>query len=295
MAFSSMAEDFRLYRLGVMLVTASSAVNSVGALFVRHVEHASEWQIVMFRASGLLVALLIVFSFQTRGYVLRGFVEAGRWAVLGALFVSICNVGIIHAFQHTTVANTLFTLSAVPLVTAVLARIFLGEHVSRATWVAMSCALLGIGLMVGGSFGAGTLFGNAMALMTMVSFACFMVVLRRGRSANMLPATILGAVISILFSMVAGGFDFDVTTRDLALCLTWGAGLSGLVHVMFTLGSRYVPGAEMALLVLLEFVLGPVWAWLFINEIPTTLTIIGGAIVVTAVAGRAWVIARSAR
>ena len=140
MALSSMGEDFRLYRLGVMLVTASSAVNSVGALFVRHVEHASEWQIVMFRASGLLVALLIVFSFQTRGHVLRGFVEAGRWAVLGALFVSICNVGIIHAFQHTTVANTLFTLSAVPLVTAVLARIFLGERVSRATWVAMSCA-----------------------------------------------------------------------------------------------------------------------------------------------------------
>jgi drug/metabolite transporter (DMT)-like permease len=281
-----------LYRFGIIIVAVSSTVNSVGALFVRHVEHASEWQIIMLRASSLSVSLLIVFALQKRGRILRGFWDAGRWALLGAIFVAIANIGIIHALQNTTVANTLFILSAAPLLTAVLARVFLGELVSITTWLAMSVAVAGIALMVGESFGTRTVFGNAMALLTVCAFSCFMVVLRRGRNANMLPAAILGAALSATISIVASGFDFAITGHDLTLCVVWGAGISCVVHAMFTVGSRYVPGAELALLVLLEFVMGPVWVWLFVDEVPTQMTIVGGAIVFSAVAGRALLLAR---
>lgn len=283
------------YRIGIAAVAGSSAINSVGGLFVRSVEAATEWQIIMLRASSLCVALLVVFAIQRRGRVLSGFWEAGRWAVLGALFVAIANVGIVHALQNTTVANTMFVLSAAPLVTAVLARVFLRERVSRGTWIAMSVALLGIAVMMGDGVAAGSLFGNGMALLTMCAFASFMVVLRRGRAANMLPATIMGAFTSATFSACMSGFDFDVGIRDVTICVAWGAGLSCLVHVFFTFGSRFVPGAEMALLVLLEFVLSPLWVWLAFHEQPSSMTIVGGMIVICAVAGRAFVGVRQAR
>jgi drug/metabolite transporter (DMT)-like permease len=281
-----------LYRFGVAIVAVSSTINSVGALFVRNVEFASEWQIIMLRASSLAASLFVVFALQMRGRVVQGFVDAGRWALFGAVFVAIANIGIIHALQNTTVANTLFILSSAPLLTAVLARFFLGETVSVTTWIAMSVAVSGIALMVSDSFGAGTAFGNAMALLTTCAFSCFMVVLRRGRRANMLPAAILGATLSATISLVVSGFDFAVTSHDLVLCVLWGGGISCLVHAMFTLGSRYVPGAELALLVLLEFVLGPVWVWIFIDEVPTRMTFIGGGIVLVAVASRALLLAR---
>ena len=246
----------------------------------------------MMRASSLIVALLVIFAFQTKGRIFAGFWAAGRWALLGGLMVMVANIGIIHSFQHTTVANTLFVLSATPLATAILARVFLGERVRAATWIAMTVALAGIVLMVGDGIASGSWFGNAMALMTMLAFSALMVILRRGRTANMLPAIMFGASLSAMTSLFMSGFDLDVTARDLTLCILWGGGISAVVHALFTFGSRFVPGAEMALLALLEFVSGPIWVWLFVNEVPTRMTIVGGLIVLGAVGGRAVVLAR---
>lgn len=282
----------KTYRVGVIAIGASCLINSVGGLIVRSTESSTEWQLIMMRATSLAAALLVIFAIQTKGKILAGFWVAGRWALFGGLMVTTANIGIIHSFQHTTVANTLFVLSATPLATAVLARIFLGERVRRATCIAMMAAVFGITLMVRDGIVAGTLFGNAMALMTMLAFSSFMVILRHGRTVNMLPAVIFGASLSAVISIVVSEFDFVVSTKDLTLCFIWGGVISAVVHVLFTFGSRLVLGVEMALLTLLEFVAGPVWVWLFADEIPSQMTIIGGFFVLGAVAGRAIALAK---
>ena len=183
------------YQTAIFAVAASSLINSAGGVLIRHVEVASVWQIVSLRGGALAVGLCVVFCVQCRGRVLSGFWQAGPWALLGAFFQTFSGICYIHSLQTTTVANTLFVMSSTPLATAVLARIFLGETASRSTWIAMLFASFGIAVMFADGFGSGSGFGNTMALLSMLGFAAFVVVLRRGRAVNMLPAVILGGVL----------------------------------------------------------------------------------------------------
>ena len=181
----------------------------------------------------------------------------------------------------------MFVLSAAPLFTALLGWIVLGETVRRSVWIAMGVALFGMGVMLWDGLGAGTLFGNALAVMTAFCFATFVVVLRKGRGVNMLPVAILGTVLGGIFAAFMGGWTLSISWHDIALLFLWGTLVSGTVHSLFTWGSRYVPGAELTLLILIEFILAPLWVWLVIDEQPSIATLIGGALVMASVASRA--------
>ena len=274
-------------RLAIILVLASTITNSSAGFLVRSLDAANEWQIVFYRGLMLAVAVSGLMIVRYRSRALADVRSIGLWGVIGGLFYSGTNVCYVVALTHTTVANTVFTLSAIPLFTAVLARLFLGESVRPATWVAMAAASVGIGLMVGDGFAAGTVFGNAMALIAAFSFAAFIVILRCGRSTNMLPSTIIGGIIAAVVAAFLGGGELAVSAHDLAICLVWGGVVTTIGHVLIIFGSRYVAGAELTLLLLIEFILGPVWVWLAFDEVPGSLTLTGGAVVLAAVAGRA--------
>ena len=280
------------YRCAVIAVAASASLNSTAGLIVRQVEVASEWQIIAWRGIGVVVGLSFIFCIQERGRILASCRQLSGWLLLGALFQSVASICYIHALQNTTVANALFVLSAAPLATAVLARIFLAEQVSRATWVAMFVALLGVVVMVGDGVVSGTGFGNLMALCAMFCFSAFVVVLRRGRAVNMLPVVVLSWVVSLAAGIGMAGGDLSVPLGDALFVLLWGVVISSVMYCMLTYGSRHVPGAEVALLVQLEFVLGPLWVWLFVGEEPSRLTLLGGVTVLAAVMGRGLVMAR---
>ena len=190
------------------------------------------------------------------------------------------------ALSHTTVASALFTISASPLITAVLARIFLKEHISRPTMVAIIVAMIGISIMVSDGILSGSIFGNLLALLCAFFFSTFVIFLRVGKDRNMLPASVMGAIIGGLIGLVGCQFDFRVSLPDLSLFFLWGAVIATIVHYFFTLGSRYITGAEIMLITLIEFTLGPIWVWLAFGEQPTRLALIGGIIVLSAVAAR---------
>ena len=277
---------FSQYRLAILCVIMSSTINSGGGLLFRSLETANEWQVIFFRALGLALSLSIVFTLQQRRDLVPSLLRIGLWGVLGSVAIANASVCFIISLSHTTVANTLFILSAVPFFTAILARIFLGERVRRITWIAMAVSLVGICIMLGDGFSAGNLFGNVMALVCALSFASFVVILRRGRNTNMLPAVILGALLSALTGAFMSGFQFAIPASEIATCLLWGGVLSCAAHTLFTFGSRHVEGAELTLIVLLEFILGPIWVWLIISEQPSNLTLLGGSLVLVAVASR---------
>ena len=274
------------YRLAIFLVVASSAINSVNGLLLRSIESATPWQVIAIRSAALAAALIGVFLVQQRREILSALRSVGSWGLFGAVAIGATNSGFVWAMSHTTIANAMFILSAVPFFTALLARVFLNERVDRGLWFAMGAALAGIGIMLGDGLGAGHLLGNVLAVFSALGFACFVVILRRGRRTNMLPIVILGSLLSALFAAAMNGFDLAVPAGDLAIALVWGGVLSCVVHVLFVFGSRHVQGAELTLVVLLEFILAPVWVWLAFAERPSVLALAGGALVLLAVASR---------
>ena len=253
---------------------------------MRSFEEAGPWQIIAIRMGALSVALFAVLAVQQRGAALYAFRGLGPWSLLGSLGIGVANAGLIWSMSLTTVANTMFILSGVPFITAILGWIFIRERVSAGLWAAMSLALVGVGIMFADGLGTGTVAGDLLALLAAFGFATFVVVLRHGRSRNMLPMVILGALFAAVFSTAMAGFDLAVPVWDLAVALAWGGLLSCLVHGLFVFSSRYVQGAELTLVVLMEFILAPVWVWLVYAERPTALALLGGLLVLSAVCAR---------
>ena len=109
----------------------------------------------------------------------------------------------------------------------------------------------------------------------------------------MLPASITGGAIGALVGLAGAGFDYHLTVHDGLLCLMWGGGIVTVVHFLFIHGSRHVPGAEIMLITLIEFTLGPMWVWIGFGEKPSALALAGGILVLAAVAGRSLIILRA--
>lgn len=274
---------------GYGLVLLAGVLWSFGGLIVRQLEVANEWQLLFYRSIMLAATLLAFLGMRHRGAVIATLRAAGTNGVIAGLFLSLAFISYVFSLTHTTVANTLFLLSSAPFMAAVLGWTLLGEEVGRAVWAAMIGALLGIVMMVGEGVAAGGLFGDLTGLGAAFGFAAFTVGLRRGRAVEMLPAACLAGIFGAVFTG-AGAITFRyglaIPVHDLLYCFTYG-GVMGSGLVMYTIGSRYVPSAELTLLSLTEVVLGPIWVWLAIGETPSGMTLIGGAIVLTSIAGLA--------
>ena len=269
------------------MIIGSTLLISVNGLIIRSIESANEWQIVLYRQLFFVPALLLVLACQYRTRLPGLFLNVG-WAGVGAaVSMGLANPLFIVAMTHTTVANALFTISSAPLITAVLARVFLKEKITRSTVIAVLTAMSGIALMVGDGVVSGAVFGSLLSLLCAFFFSTFVICLRIGRDRNMLPSSVLGGILGGLIGLVGSGFDLQVSARDVWICFVWGSIIVTTVHYFFTLGSRYVPGTEIMLITLIEFTLGPVWVWMVFGETPTRLALIGGILVLGAVAFRA--------
>ncbi len=271
------------HSLAVLMMVGCSTIMSLSGLLVRNLHDATDWQIVFWRGIALAAAMFLLLVIEHRGATLREMRRIGWSGVLGGLFFSGTIMGFVLSLTHTTVANTVFTMSAIPFFTAVLAWLVLGERVSRATVFAILAAAAGIALMVGDGLAEGSVFGNLMAILTALCFACFIVILRKGRAVNMLPSIIVAALVASAVAIGMTGGDLALSLHDLVLCLIWGAGISGTSYFLMVRSSRRLQGVELTLLVLLEFILAPVWVYVFVDEVPATRTLAGGLVVLTAV------------
>jgi drug/metabolite transporter (DMT)-like permease len=233
------------------------------------------------RAVFAAFALLAFVAVTERGHVVRAFKSMRTAALAVAVLTAVASGSFIVALNHTTVANVLFMQAASPIVAALIAWVVLREPVSRRTVVAMAVALVGVGLMVGGPGGAQGL-GLVLPVVMMVAFALAVVITRHRRDISMGPAICLSQVFILL---VAGPFadPGTVEPKDLLFMGLLGVGQMGAGLAFLTLGARLIPAAEVALITLLEIVLGPLWVWLTISEKPATATLVGGVVLIAAV------------
>ncbi len=270
----------------MLLMVAGSVAISFGGLVQRNIEFADPWQILVYRSLGMLIAAGIIIGVRHRGNLLDTLTGIGRLGLLGGVLLSFAGIAFIQALTHTTIANALFILGSIPFFAALFARLILGERLRRTTLITMIVAAVGLGIMVVKGVSVGSGFGNLMALITAVSFACYAIIVRYKRQVEMLPVILLSSAIVIVVSLLVTKGDIAIPLNDILLCLFWGGCLSGFVNWMFIIASRHLATAEVTLIMLLEFALVPIWVWWFIGETPTLWTIFGGGLIIAAVALR---------
>jgi drug/metabolite transporter (DMT)-like permease len=233
------------------------------------------------RALFAALALFLFVAFSERGATVGVFRRMRRAELAVAALTAVASGTFIVALNHTTVANVLFMQAVAPIAAALIAWVGLREQISGRTSLAMVVALAGVGLMVGGPGGSHGL-GLALSVVMTLSFALSVVITRHRRDISMAPAICLSQVLVLA---VAGPFAHPgtVNQHDLALMVVLGFGQMGLGLAFLTMGARLIPAAELALIALLEVVLGPLWVWLVLAEQPSTATLLGGAVVIIAV------------
>jgi drug/metabolite transporter (DMT)-like permease len=225
------------------------------------------------------IGLVVYVAATERGRTLQAFRAIGTGGVAIVALLAIASSSFFVALNHASVANVLFMQALAPLLAAALGTV-VGDPVGRRTWLAMAVALAGVAVMVGGP-GRPSLLGQGLSLLMTVSFAATLVITRHRRDVSMAPATCLSQVLVVLVAAPFVSLD-RVGTQDVALLATLGICQIGLGFALLTIGARLIPAGEVALITLLEIVLGPLWVWAFLSERPSTATIVGGVIVLGA-------------
>ncbi|MYD77852.1 MAG: DMT family transporter [Gammaproteobacteria bacterium] len=276
---------------GVTLVLTAGVFWSFAGLAVRLIEDANEWQILFFRSVSLIAFLSLYFIVIRRRKTIQVFKECGWAGFFAGLALGTAFCAWIHALTHTTVANALFLLSTSPFFAALLGWWILGEKVSVALFWFIALAIFGVAIMVMEGYQLGTLFGTIMGVTAAIGFGLFAVLLRKGRSSDLVPAVFWAGFWAIVISGTVIFFSsarFEITENDMLYCALMGVFQVGLGLIIFTRGARYLPAAEITLLSLTEIVLGPLWVWLVVGEVPGLLTVIGGFVVLSSIAGQAF-------
>lgn len=270
-------------RAGFLLVFLSALMWSFGGTFARFIHADDSWTVVFWR-SVWAAAFLVGFMVWRDGW--RGTLKLFRDMGLPGLAVAICfavaSTCFVVALSYTTVANILLMQAGVPLLAALFAWALFRERVSVATWVAIAAVIAGVAIMVSESLdGAVSPIGDGLALLIAVMFSIATVITRRFAHVRMTPATCLGTILAAAFA-ASQVSTFAVSGHDMGFLFAFGVINLGLGLAFFATGARLIPAAIAALLGTFEPILGPIWVWLIHSEVPSVRTIIGGAVVVTA-------------
>lgn len=272
--------EHRQHRIGLLLVAGAAMAWSSSGLFVRNIS-ADLTTMLFWRGlfSGAAVFALFFFMERDRSLtVLRGM----GWPALGVALLSAAGmITGIGALRNTTVADAMVIYATVPFVTAALAYVVIGEKPSRSTLIGSTVALLGVGVMLWGAEMGGSLFGQFLAVLMTFSMAGFTTIMRKHREVPMLPAMALSAWICA-FACFWFADPMSISQSDLLLCIAFGILQNAAGLALYTFGSKRVPAAEATLLAALEVPFTPLWVFVFLAEVPSAQTLLGGGIVLAA-------------
>ena len=270
------------YARGLALTFAGVLAVTPDTLLVRLVD-ADPWTLVLWRGLGIAAGLAVIIGAVEGRAGLRNIFRFGPRRLLGAALMVVVSHCFIWALALTTAANVLVVLAGSPLAAAVIGRIFLGEPVPARTWVAAVAVAGGVAVIFADDLESGRIAGNLCAAGATVGLAAYFVLLRSIRAASTLPVPIWGnlaaALAALPFASPLAVSGTGVLWLALMACLLLPVGI-GLIST----GPRYIPAAEVGLLLLLETLLGPLWVWLGTGEAPTAAVLAAGAVIVAALA-----------
>jgi len=274
----------------ILIVLIAGTLWSFGALTVRYIDNAYlvPWQYLFFRGLTIFLFLNVYLYLKEGKSFTQNYKKVGLSGIIGGTSLGAAMMTFIWSITHTSAAVTLLMLAAMPFITAIIGYIFLKEKVSSTTFISIVIAAIGIVFMALNSNKMGTLFGLVFGLLSALGFSIFSVSLRWRKETPTFTTVAIAGLFCATFSFFILAFsdvNFFTTFKNSSLSALHGLlVVSGLI--LYSIGSKNLPAAELTLLSLTEVIGGIFWVWLpifGINEVPSTNTIIGGFIITFAI------------
>ena len=258
---------------------------STAGVVTRQLEFARSFEITFWRSAFTALSLLVILPFFQGREVFRKIRRGTTAFWISGVCWSVMFTAFMVALTLTSVANVLVTMSIGPLLTALVARIFIGHRIPMRTWIAMVAAGAGIVYMYGAQVADATLAGTLVSLCVPLAGAVNWTVTQhshaQGHDVDLVPAVLAGAVISAALTLPLA-FPFQATAHDVALLAFLGLGQLAIPCVLSVICARVLKAPEISLLALLEVIFGILLAWVGANEVPSASVLTGGAVVIGA-------------
>ena len=270
-------------RVAIPVVLFAGILWSFGPLVVRHMDnpHMVPWQYIFGRGLTIFIILNLYLFFEEGTSFWKNYLKIGKSGIMGGFGLGIAMVSFIYSITNTSAAVTLLCLAAMPFFTALLAFIFLKEQITLSVWISIGIATIGILIMAIGNAGDKTLIGFIFGITSSIGFSVFSVSLRWRKETPKFTTVAFAGFFCFIFATIIilyKGQVFFSTSYNSSMFSLHGI-LVCLGLILYSIGSKAIPAAELTLLSLTEVIGGIFWVWLpifGINEIPDTNTIIGG-------------------
>ncbi|MGE4571110.1 MAG: DMT family transporter [Gammaproteobacteria bacterium] len=271
---------------GILITVLAVVILSPDSVLIRMADANDGWTLVFWRgfsyAIGVGFILLIMHGSKTPA-MCRNIGKGGLWI---GLLSGVCTATFVFAIQHTSIANTLVIISTAPVMIAIVSWIMLKEKVSLVTIASMVLVFIGIYIVMSGNFGGSSLKGDLFALLTSMLMGVTFTLIRKYKAINMIPTNIVGGVVAAMIASLAAETLY-LPAEAMIYILTSGVILS-VSFSMIVIAPRYMPAAEVGMIMPLETVLGSLIAWLVLSEVPSNNALIGGAIVILTLFLHSW-------
>ncbi len=272
-----------LYKIpGYILLLFGGFCLSWGGFIIRSFEEATVWQILLLRSVFFMFALMIFLILTYKKSTIKIIKDAGFPAVLGGLVMSLSFIAFVVSMSITTVANVVFIISTQTMFLAIFGYFYLKEKVSLISLLSIILAMGGITIMVGDSLSTSSFFGNIVALAIPINFSILVMIIRKNKNLDMVPAIFYSGIFSIIYGLILSE-SFTFTSNDILMGFFLGVPQLAFGFICITIGSRSTPSTTIGLLMLTETLFAPIWVWLFLNEIPPLSVLIGGCVIITAI------------
>ena len=275
--------DLKNEKFAIPLVIVAGLIWSFGPLVVRNMDDPGTipWQYLFVRGLVIFTLLNIYLFFEEGIYFYKNYLKIGMSGTIGSIGLGTAMITFIWSITNTTAAITLLCLAAMPFITALLGFLFLKEKISISVWIAIVVASIGIVIMAFGSASLGSINGLIFGLASALGFSIFSVSLRWRKETPKFTTVAVAGLFCTLFSfaiITQNDLNFLASSKNEGLFALHGT-LVCLGLILYSIGSKIIPAAELTLLSTTEIIGGIFWVWipiLGINEIPSTNTIIGG-------------------
>ena len=267
---------------GPFLIFLGAVSLSFGGLIVKSFEGSTLWQILFWRSFFFIIVISIFLLISYKKTVFSALYKSGIPGLVGGVILSIGFASYVFAMYETTVANANFIIQTQTLFLAIFGYVFLKEKISKLTFTCIVIAVFGILLMLGDSVSPGQMTGNFVAFIMPISFAILILIVRKFPEVDMIPLQLVAGIFATLIGLAMSP-TIIISSNDIFLGFLAGFFQVGFGFIFITIGARSTPSAFVGIIMLTEAVLGPLWAWLFVNENPPISVLIGGSIVITAV------------
>ncbi|GJL82735.1 MAG: permease [marine bacterium B5-7] len=269
---------------GLLIVTLGVVVLSFDALLVR-LAGTTPWNVAFWRGVFIFIALGSVLLVRKRGLG-QGVHPVWGLSIIG----SLAGVGLILfpvSILHTSTANTVVILTSAPFFAALFSRLFLREKIPTRTWTAIAIVFFGIAGIFSGSLKAGGLIGDLVALVAAINFGLNMTLLRSMPNLSRVAITCLSGLVSCLLCLPLAT-PLNLPVMSMGVLAVSGLFQMPTAMVLIATGTRFLPAAEVSLLLLVETLLAPVWVWFILSEQPPLATVFSGSIILATLFIHSW-------